>query len=197
MVAAWAHHSDTRRSRQRRPALPALAVAAMLAAALTGCTLGQEPQAARPRPGARPERAGRHRQHPRGRPEGRAVRGHRRPRPGDRQRGDPGPWTAWSPTTTWSGPRTRSWSASRSPSSTAAASPASGPPTQHRPRRCPGRPQGPQTGHLSAGAAASRRAGGGGRQPSASRTRSPPASSPACTARSPARPSRASGRWST
>ena len=45
MVAAWAHHSDTRRSRQRRPALPALAVAAMLAAALTGCTLGQEPQA--------------------------------------------------------------------------------------------------------------------------------------------------------
>jgi len=45
MVAAWAHHSDTRRSRQRRPALPALAVAAMLAVALTGCTLGQEPQA--------------------------------------------------------------------------------------------------------------------------------------------------------
>ena len=43
MVAAWAHHSDTRRSRQRRPALPALAVAAMLIAALTGCTLGQEP----------------------------------------------------------------------------------------------------------------------------------------------------------
>jgi hypothetical protein len=45
MVAAWAHHSDTRRSRQRRPALPALAVAALLAAALTGCTLGREPQA--------------------------------------------------------------------------------------------------------------------------------------------------------
>jgi S1-C subfamily serine protease len=33
--------------------------------------------------------------------------------------------------------------------------------------------------------------------PSASRTPSPPASSPASTAKSPARPSRASGRWST
>jgi S1-C subfamily serine protease len=33
--------------------------------------------------------------------------------------------------------------------------------------------------------------------PSASRTPSPPASSPASTGRSPARPSRASGRWST
>src|SRR5215218_3478011 len=45
MVAAWAHHSDTGRPRRRRPALLALAVAALLAAALTGCTLGREPQA--------------------------------------------------------------------------------------------------------------------------------------------------------
>jgi hypothetical protein len=40
-----------------------------------------------PGPGARPQRAGRHRRHPRDRPQGRAVGGHRRPRPGHRQRG--------------------------------------------------------------------------------------------------------------
>ena len=45
MVAAWAHHSDTRRARRRQAVLLALVVAALLAAALTGCTLGREPQA--------------------------------------------------------------------------------------------------------------------------------------------------------
>jgi serine protease DegQ len=43
-VARDHHHSDTRRARRRRAALLAL-VAALLAAALTGCTLGREPQA--------------------------------------------------------------------------------------------------------------------------------------------------------
>jgi serine protease DegQ len=43
MAAAWDHHSDSGGSRRRRSAL--LAVAALLAAALTGCTLGREPQA--------------------------------------------------------------------------------------------------------------------------------------------------------
>jgi S1-C subfamily serine protease len=65
----------------------ALAVAALLAAALTGCTLGREPQArSAPAPVLAPKRAGRHRRHPRGGPHGRAVGGHHRPRPGDRQR---------------------------------------------------------------------------------------------------------------
>jgi hypothetical protein len=45
MAAAWDHHGDTGRPRRRRPALPALAVAALLAAALTGCTFGRGPQA--------------------------------------------------------------------------------------------------------------------------------------------------------
>jgi hypothetical protein len=44
-MAAWDHHSDTGRPRRRRPALLALAAAAFLAAALTGCTFGREPQA--------------------------------------------------------------------------------------------------------------------------------------------------------
>ena len=44
-VARDHHHSDTGRARRRQAALLALAVAALLAAALTGCTLGREPQA--------------------------------------------------------------------------------------------------------------------------------------------------------
>jgi S1-C subfamily serine protease len=42
-VARDHHHSDTGRARRRQAAL--LALAALLAAALTGCTLGREPQA--------------------------------------------------------------------------------------------------------------------------------------------------------
>jgi len=42
-VARDHHHSDTGRARRRKAAL--LALAALLAAALTGCTLGREPQA--------------------------------------------------------------------------------------------------------------------------------------------------------
>jgi serine protease DegQ len=45
MAAAWDRHGDIGRPRRRRPALPALAVAALLAAALTGCTFGRAPQA--------------------------------------------------------------------------------------------------------------------------------------------------------
>jgi serine protease DegQ len=45
MAAASDHQRDTGRPRRRRPALPALAVAALLAAALTGCTLDRGPQA--------------------------------------------------------------------------------------------------------------------------------------------------------
>jgi hypothetical protein len=45
MAVARDHHSDTRRARRRQAVLLALAVAALLAAALTGCTLGREPQA--------------------------------------------------------------------------------------------------------------------------------------------------------
>jgi len=44
-VARDHHHSDTGRARRRQAAPLALAVAALLAAALTGCTLGREPQA--------------------------------------------------------------------------------------------------------------------------------------------------------
>ena len=44
-VARDHHHSDTGRARRRQAALLALAVAALLAAALTGCTIGREPQA--------------------------------------------------------------------------------------------------------------------------------------------------------
>ena len=43
MAAAWDHHTTTGRPRRRRPVL--LALAALLAVALTGCTLGREPQA--------------------------------------------------------------------------------------------------------------------------------------------------------
>ena len=66
-VARDHHHSDTRRARRRQAALLALAVAALLAAALTGGTLGREPQArSAPAPVLAPKRAGRHRRHPRG-----------------------------------------------------------------------------------------------------------------------------------
>jgi serine protease DegQ len=44
-VARDHHHSDTGRARRRQAALLAPAVAALLAAALTGCTFGREPQA--------------------------------------------------------------------------------------------------------------------------------------------------------